>query len=81
VSLQTNPPPPGQGSVKETSADTLGALVNAGPAETDAVGGTVSARCRYTSSHVMPTAIPSSKFLFFFKKNFATTSNYSVVRV
>jgi len=47
--LQTNPPPPGQGSVKETSADTLEALVNAGPADTDAVGGTVSARCRYAA--------------------------------
>ena len=48
--MQTNPPRPGHGSEKETSADTVeAALVNAGPADTDAVGGTVSARCRYAA--------------------------------
>ena len=78
MSLQTNPPPPGQGSVKETSADTLGALVNADPAETDAVGGTVSARCRYASSHAHIHSL--EQFFPFFSFIFAT-SNYSVVRV
>ena len=38
-----NPPAPGHGSLKDMSTVALDALVNAGSAATDAVGGTVSA--------------------------------------
>jgi len=42
VALHVNPPPPGHGSLRETSTETLGVLVKADSAATVAVGGTVS---------------------------------------